>query len=268
MKFIRQFNFFFLFIAGLTILMSCDSYNEVLRSDDHEEKKRYAATYFEKEDYEKAVSLYEQIYQRSPKNEDGEISYFRIGKCYYFLEDYSMGNYFLSNFVVRFPYSELAEEAMYYSVVCASKLSPNFSLDQTETETAIGEVQRFVDTYPDSKYVEECNKLLNRLYGKLETKAFESVRLYSKMERYKAACASSENFLLKYPVSLNREEAYYILVKNSYQLAINSVEEKKKERVDKAIERYLNFVAEFPNTTYLKEVKGYYSKLTKIVESI
>lgn len=255
-------------LVALFSLNSCSPYGSILRSDDYDEKKIYAKTFYEDGNYEKAITLYEQIYQRSPKTQEGEEAYYRIGMCYFYLSDYSMGNYFLSNFVARFPYSPLAEDAMYHSVVSASKMSPNFALDQTDTEIALNEIQKFLDVYPDSKYTEECNKLMNSLYGKIEKKTFESVKLYSKMERYKAACSSADNFLSKYPISLNREEAYYILVKNSYQLAINSVDEKKKERIDKAIERYLNFVAEFPNTTYSKEVKGYYSKLTKIVESI
>lgn len=258
----------FLFLVTLSLLMACNSYNDILRKDDYAEKKRYADTYFAAEDYEKATALYEQIYQHSPKGEEGEIAYFRLGKGYYFLEDYSMANYFLSNFVVRFPYSDMAEEALYYSVVAASRLSPNYTLDQTDTEVAIEAIQHFVDTYPDSKYMEDCNKILDVLYSKLEKKQFEALKLYSNMEKYKAGVASASSFLTKYPTSLNREEAYYLLCKNSYFLAINSVEEKKKDRIDKAIESYLNFVAEFPNNTYLKEVKGYYNKLNKIVESI
>lgn len=256
------------FIFLLSILVACSSYNEILRKDDYAEKKIYADNFFQQGDYEKSTALYEQLYQHTPKGEDGELAYFRLGKGYYFLNDYSMGNYFLSNFVVRFPYSDKAEEAMYYSAVCAAALSPEYNLDQTDTEVAIEAVQHFVETYPESKYVEECNKLLNTLYGKLEKKSFQALKLYSNMERYKAAVMSAETFLAKYPTSLNREEAYFILAKNTYFLAINSVDQKKKQRIDKAIESYLNFVAEFPNTTYLKEVKGYYEKLNKIVVSI
>lgn len=257
-----------LVLVSLTSFVACSPYNDILRKDDYTEKKLYADNYFNSEDYEKSTALYEQIYQHTPKGEEGEIAYFRLGKGYYFMQDYSMGNYFLSNFVVRFPYSDMAEEALYYSVVCAARLSPNYTLDQTDTEVAIDAVQHFVDMYPDSKYVEDCNKLLDVLYGKIERKEFEALKLYSNMEKYKAGTASAANFLSKYPTSLRREEVYYLLVKNSYYLAINSVEEKKKERIDKAIESYLNFVAEFPNNTYLKEVKGYYNKLNKIVESI
>lgn len=250
------------------ILTSCSSYNDVLRSDNYENKIVYADDFFEKKEYDKSTALYEQIYQHNPKGDAGEKAYFRMGKGYYFLGDFVMGNYFLSNFAVRFPYSDYTEEALYYSVVCAANLSPSYTLDQSDTENAIDAVQYFVDAYPDSKYMDDCNKLLDGLYGKLEKKAYESIKLYTKMEQYKAGVATSTNFLSAYPTSLYREEVYYMNVRNSFYLAINSVEDKKKGRIDKAIETYLNFVAEFPNTTYSREVKGYYSRLNKIVESI
>lgn len=255
-------------IACLWIFSACDSYNGLVRGDDYEQKKIYADQYYKKGDYEKASQLYQQIYQRSPKTTDGEVAYYRIGMSYYETADYEMGSYFLSNFVVRFPYSDSAESAAYYSVVCQANMSPNYVLDQTATTEALNSIQHFLDNYPDSKFTEQCNALMDKLNGKIEKKDFEAVKLYSNMEQYKAAIQSANDFLEKYQLNKDREEVYYILVKNSYLLAINSVESKKKERTDKAIERYLNFVAEFPNTKYLKEVKGYYNKLNKIAESI
>lgn len=260
-------SFFLLFFLTLS-LTSCGGYSEILRNDNYQQKKLYADESFQKKDYAKAIALYEQIYQRMPKDQEGETAYFRMGMSYFYLGDNDNAGYILSNFPIRFPYSDKAEEASYYSVVSAANLSPNYLLDQTDTQKAIDAIQHFLETYSDSKFQSECNELLNKLYGKLELKAFEAVKLYSKMEQYKAANTSADDFLQKYPASLVREQAYYILVKNSYLLAINSVETKKKERIDKAIERYLNFVAEFPNTSYLSEVKGYYNKLNKLVQAI
>lgn len=255
----------FLFVFLLVIITGCGGFSEVMRNDDYSEKSILAESSYVKKEYDKSIALYEQIYQRSPKGTEGEIAYFRMGMSYYYLSDYSMANYMLSNFPVRFPYSDSAETALFYSVVSAANLSPTFELDQTDTEKAIDEIQNFVDNYPESAYIGKCNELLNKLYQKIEKKEFEAISLYSKMEQYKAASTSASEFLIAHPISTRREDVYYILVRNSYFLAINSIESKKRERVDKAIERYLNFVAEFPNTTYLKEVKSYYDKLSKIV---
>jgi outer membrane protein assembly factor BamD len=109
---------------------------------------------------------------------------------------------------------------------------------------------------------------MDRLRLKLEKKDYEAVNLYVKMEDYRAAVTASLTFMEDYPRSKNREEVYYLLVKNSYQLAKNSVESKKRERIEESIERSRNFAAEYPNSKYKREVDNYFDLLNKDLESL
>ncbi len=141
--------------------------------------------------------------------------------------------------------------------MCSVQNSPSYSLDQTETELAINDLQQFIDRYPNSSLIDSCNAILDRLRFKLEKKDYETVKLYAKTERYNAAVTSAMIFLDDYPMSSFREEVQYNLVKNSYLLAKNSVEDKKKERILNTIERYSNFVGAFPTSNYIKTLEGY-----------
>ena len=67
-----------------------------------------------------------------------------------------------------------------------------------------------------------------------------------------AAESSALTFLDDFPMSIYKEEAYYLLVKNSFLLAKNSVESKKRERIEQTIERYSTFVAAFPTSKYIR----------------
>ena len=78
--------------------------------------------------------------------------------------------------------------------------------------------------------------------------------MYSKTENYRAAVTSAETFLADYPVSTKREEISFILVENSFLLTKNSIESKKKERIDQTIKRYRNFVNEFPESKYKRRL--------------
>jgi len=51
-------------------------------------------------------------------------------------------------------------------------------------------------------------------------------------------------------MSVFKEEVFYILVQNSFDLAKSSVEAKKEERIKETIERYSTFVAAFPESDY------------------
>lgn len=252
-------------IAVLTSLIflatSCSDYNRVLKSDNYGEKFDMANYLYDSvgtaSSKVRSISLYEQIYQRNPKQGEGELAYFRIGKAYYESGDYYMAGYYLSQFPQRFPYSPKAEEATFLSAMCSVHNSPEYSLDQMETDVAINNLQQFVNRYPNSVLIDSCNNIIDGLRFKLETKAYESVKLYSKTENYRAATSSASTFMDDYPMSMFKEEVHYLYVKNSYYLAKNSIEQKKKERIEQTIERYSTFVAAFPESDYVRALAGY-----------
>ena len=280
--------FFIALIAASMVLLSCSEFNQVVKSDDYAKKLEVANEYYEKGMKPKmkkfrnepklksngefrlntnyllhSVTLYEQIYQRMPKSGEGELAYFRIGKAYYHAEDYYMAGYYLGSFTQRFPVSVKCQEALFTSAMCSVNNSPEFSLDQQDTELAINDLQQFINRYPDSELVDSCNKIMDRLRFKLERKDFEGVKQYAKTEDYRAAVASSLSFLETHPRSTFKEEAWFILVKNSSLLAKNSIDTKKRERVEEAIERCHTFAAEFPTSDYREAVLDLQRELEK-----
>ena len=257
-----------LFLVGLTLLSSCNGYNKVIKSDDYTLKFETANALYDEESYTRSIVLYEQIYQRYPKTNQGEVAYYRIGKSYYNVEDYYMAGYYLGAYSTRFPFSPKAEEALFLSAMCSVQNSPEPSLDPNDTELAIRDLQSFIDRYPNSTLVDSCNQTIDKLRYKLEIKDFEALKHYSKTEYYRAAVVSTNSFLESYPLTALKEEVMYLLVKNSYLLAINSVQVKKKERIEESIQRYRTFVTEFAQTEYKREVDTYRDDLEKALQKI
>ncbi len=249
------------FIMFGFVLVACSNYNEIVKGDDYSQKFQLANDLYENGEYVKSIVLYEQIYQHAPKSGEGELAYYRLGQSYYNSEDYYMAVYYLSSYVQRFPYSQKNEEVMFKAALCNVQNSPQVSLDQAETNEAINSVQMFIDRYPSSKYMDSCNRIIDRLRYKLEKKDFTHVQLYSKTERYRAAVTSAEIFMENYPASDFNEEVFYLLVKNSYYLAINSVDSKKTQRIEDSYERLRNFEAVFNNSKYSKELNALISRL-------
>lgn len=244
------------FLVAIMLLFSCSEYNKVLKSDNYQKKFELAESLYNNEKYARSISLYEQIYQRFPKGGEGELAYYRIGKAYYEIEDYVLAGYYLGSFTQRFPFSPKAEEALFLSAMCSVKNSPKHTLDPTDTELAINDMQLFTDRYPNSPLVDSCNYWIDQMRFKLERKRFESVELYAKTQNYRAAVVAAESFLREFPRSIYREKAYIFLVENSSLLARNSVESKKVERIAETRERYSNFVVEFPNSSASRRLKN------------
>ncbi len=257
---------FNLLIFLTLFLGACSGYNRVIKSDDYAKKFEMADELYTSGKFSRSIVLYEQIYQRFPKTNEGELAYYRIGKAYYSEQDYYMAGYYLGSYSTRFPYSQKAEEALFLSAMCSVSNSPEPSLDPNDTELAINDLQQFVNRYPNSELIDSCNNTIDRLRYKLEVKESENVRQYSKTEYFRAAVVSAMSFNEKYPRSEFREEMLYILVKNSFLLAKNSVKEKKMDRIEETIERYRNFVAEFPASKYKKEVDGYRDGMEKEIQ--
>jgi outer membrane protein assembly factor BamD len=251
-------------VISMVLLVSCSNYNRVVKSDNYEEKFALANELYDKGQYLRSVTLYEQVYHRVPKTSQGELAYYRLGKAFYYEEDWYMASYYLSNFVVKFPFSQKAEETNFLACLCTVNNSPEPSLDQNETELALNELQLFVQKYPSSPRIDTCNIIMQQLRFKLETKDVLNIRLYARTENYRAATVSAEQFLDNHPTSVYREEIAALLVRNSYLLAVNSVEEKKADRIEKTRERLNNFLAEFPDSRYLREFDNYTQKLDAI----
>jgi outer membrane protein assembly factor BamD len=258
----------YLALVNFLVLSSCSGYNKVVKGDDYERKFELAGELYEKKQYMRCVTLYEQIYQRVPKTGEGELAYYRLGKAYYAEKDYHMGGYYFGSFYQRFPYSDKAEECLFLSALCSVKNSPEFSLDQNDTELAINDLQQFINKYPNSDLVDSCNVVMDKLRFKLETKDCETVKQYSKTENYKAAIMCANTFIDDYPNSIFKEEIYFILVNNSFILTKNSVEEKKKQRIEETLERYRNFVTEFPDTKYKREVNSISDMMEKEFQEV
>ena len=57
--------------------------------------------------------------------------------------------------------------------------SPSPTLDKTNTLKAIEELQAFIDKYPNSDKIDECNNLIDKLTIKIHNKAFKIAKLYN-----------------------------------------------------------------------------------------
>ena len=179
--------------------------------------------------------------------------------------DYLMAGHYFNTLVNEFPTSAYVEEAQFMVGYCNYLLSPKPRLDQEVTQKAIDALQLYINLYPYSDRVEEANRLIDELRDKLVYKSFLSAKMYYDFEDYKAAVVALTNSLKEYPDSQYREELMYMLLKSKYLLAINSVEEKKQQRLSTALDEYFTFVDEFPESGYRKEAEKFYETTAKLL---
>ncbi|MDX1905358.1 MAG: outer membrane protein assembly factor BamD, partial [Thermonemataceae bacterium] len=146
--------------------------------------------------------------------------------------------------------------------------SPESELDQTPTLSAIQSIQSYLNTYPQSKRVEESNSIIRELRKKLEVKAYQNALFFYNAKNYKSAIQALGNFEKDYPDSDFMEEVSFKKLETSYEMAMQSVMSKQTARLKETISFYEEFKAKFPNTTYSKEVENIYASSQKKIEEI
>lgn len=258
---------YIIILSASALLASCSSYHKALKSEDKALKYETATKLYEEDKHNKAIKLFEQIEGSYRGKPSGEGLFYRLSKSYYATKQYYLAAEKFKSFANGYPKSEKREEAMFLRAKSLYNVSPVYSKDQEDTESAIEILQLFIDTYPNSAYLKEANELYAELNDKLELKAFEIAKQYNKIgeftRNYNAAITALDNFMLDFPGSKYREDAMFYKYDSAYKLAINSVDSKKKERLEKAIAIYGTLNSTFVDSKYKKEAADMFATLNK-----
>ena len=142
-------------------------------------------------------------------------------------------------------------------------LSPEYSLDQTDTFKAIDKLQNFIDTFPNSEYLGEANASLKVLSEKIEKKVFENAKGYNTISDFKSAIVALDNFILDFPGTRYKEDALFLKFDSAYQLGINSVPAKMEERLIVAKTAYSGLLKFMADTKYKKQADDMIARVEK-----
>lgn len=254
----KQLTLFTCVLALLIITLgSCKSKYEKLRaSNDYAKKYQEAIKYYNKQDYEKALGLFDVLVERYRGRSAAEDLFYYYAFTNYKLKDYTSARFHFKTFADTYPSSPRAEECRFFSAYCYYLDSPTFSLDQENTLKAIETLQLFINLYPKSDRVTEASKLIQNLRDKLEMKAYENAKLYLTISDYQSAVIAFNNVLRDYPDTKYGEEIEFLTIKAQYLYADHSFETKQVDRFEQAITYAQQFNDKFPASKYGNEAKG------------
>ena len=173
------------------------------------------------------------------------------------MKNYGSANFYFKNFSTTFGNSPLREDAEFQAAYAEYKQSPTFRLDQESSNKAIDGFQSFTNNFPESKRVKECNKLIDELRKKLETKALDEGQLYYNISSYQASIQSFENMLKDFPETTNAEYVRFMILKAQYEFAKNSIYEKQLDRYKLVLAKHKDFTDKFPKSIHQKDVDLY-----------
>lgn len=234
----------------------CKSKFEKLRaSNDTAKKYREAVRLYEKKDYNKALSLFDDLVTKYRGTAEAEDLSYYFAYTHYKLRDYTTARYHFKTFADTYASSAKAEECRFMAAYCFYLESPTYSLDQENTIKAIEALQLFINLYPKSERVAEASKLISNLRDKLETKSYANAKLFLDIGDYKSAVIAFRNSAREFPDTKYAEEMEFLTIKAQALYAKASFEIKQEERYNEAIQLYNEFVQNYPSSKYLKEAE-------------
>ena len=249
-------------VLAAAALAACkSSYETLLESNDADAKYAAAFDYFNKGKYLRSSQLFESLSMYTAGTERDDTVQYYWGLSNYNQRDYYSAEANFKHFIDNYPASPFTESAEFLRIDCLYRSTLRYELDQTPTYTAITAISEYLIAHPRSANRPVCEKMLDDLSERLDRKAYENAKLYYKMEDYKAARVALKNVLKDDADNVYREDILYYAAMASYHYARLSVPEKQKERYMVFVDDYLNFVGEYPESQYRRELDSLYKKV-------
>ena len=136
---------------------------------------------------------------------------------------------------------------------------------QDRTDLNVVMTELYLTENADSPYRPLCESMLEDLNERLDHKAFENARLYYNMEDYLASSVALRNVLKDNAENIYREDILYYTAMSTYKYAFLSIQSKQKERYLVFVDDYLNFVGEYPESSYRRELDNLYRRAQRVL---
>ncbi len=253
------------FLFAVLLLSACGEYNKVLKNPDYEVRYKYAKKYFDEGKFSRSATLLEELVPLFKGSSYAEESLYLLAQSYYGQKDYVTASEYFATYYNTYPKGEYAELSRYYGAYGLYLDSPDVRLDQSQTYKAITRFQDFMEYYPQSERKDEAQRILFELQEKLALKELLATQLYYNLgnymgNNYLSCVIYAQNALRSYPYSKYREDFLFYSIRAKYDMAEQSVEERKAVRYRDVIDDYYAYVNEFPEGKHIKQVNRYYSK--------
>lgn len=270
---------FLLIVLTTLLLSSCaHEFNKVYKANNFHYKYEYAKECFAKGQYTRAITLLQELITLEKGTDNAEESLYMLAMAEYSNKDYETAAEYFKKYCSSYPRGVYSQMAKYYVGQSLFMSTPEPRLDQSMTVMAINSFQEFLDIYPDASMKKQAQERLFELQDKLVQKELYSAQLYYDLGSYFGNCTSggnnyeaciitAQNALKDFPYTKLREEFALLIMKSKYELAQQSVEEKKLERFQDAEDECYGFINEYPDSKDRATAEKYIKKCKQVTKT-
>lgn len=257
----------YVLIAGISALMPLASYAQP--KDAHAQYER-AVAYYEKQKYRYALELLDKVIPALKGTQEEASAIFYQAYSFFHQKKYLLSASRFKHFRSTFTRDPRAEEAMYMQGRAMFAATLDLKLDQTKTYRALSVLEEYLQEYPEGNYCHQAAENHQILTNKLAQKEFMIAKLYYDLGHYRAADVTLQNLLDQYPraVFSEQEQAAYLQVMAlGHCVANQEAIEAVKKAIEKFMQYYHSFADQYPESSYLKDLKESYNAVALIANT-
>ena len=279
LQFMKNLSFIVIYIVSLCVFSSCaNEFNQVYKTTDFNYKYEYAKECFLNKKYQRASILLQDVVVQQKGTDNAQECLYMLGMAQYLNKEYDLAAQTFKKYYSSYPKGVYAEDAEFYICQSLYMSTPEPRLDQTQTIAAISAFQDYLDLFPDAIHKKEAQQCLFALQDKLIKKELYSAQLYFDLGTYFGNCGPGENnydaciitaqnALKDYPYSTKREDFALLIMKSKFELATQSIDEKKLERYQDAEDECYGFINEYPDSKSRTLAEKYIKKCQEITKN-
>lgn len=239
-----------LFTLLILVLTGCGKH-KIKPNISGEERMKIAEEMFNDGDYLDARTQFRIVILNSPGGTLSDKAQFYYAECHFKVKEYILAIAEYEKMTRIYANSEYVDDAQYQIGMSYYKLSPKAALDQSYTEKAIEEFQKFLEDYPGSDLVPKTNEYMRKCRDKLAQKNFKNGESYRKRALFRSA-------LVYYDFVLDNYYDTKFAEKSLWEKAECYRELSEAEQAEKFYQLYLE---KYPDNVKAEKAKEFLSSI-------
>ena len=147
---------------------------------------------------DKAAEIFQAIVDDGPFSEYGVLAQYRLGLVHLALQDYEQAVSAFEQVITRYPASRLVADARFQIAQASLKGVFRSGYDQSPTDQALRELETFVREYTDSELTEEAKSRLHELKERRAQHEYEVGTFYEQRRRVSSALIHYETVVKQF----------------------------------------------------------------------
>lgn len=239
-----------LLVLLIVIFAGCGRY-KIKPGISNEDRMKIAEEMFNDGDYLDARTQFRIVILNSPGGSLSDKAQFYYAECHFKVKEYILAIAEYEKMTRMYANSEYVDDAQFQIGMSYYKLSPKAALDQSYTEKAIEEFQKFLEDYPDSELAPKTNELMKKCREKLAQKNFKNGESYRKRALYRSALVYYDFVLDNYYDTKFSEQSLWEKAECYRQLG-------ETEQAEKFYKLYLE---KYPESSKIDKAKVFLSSI-------